>query len=136
MCEIQIVEEFKKRVHKIHSKAAIYSYDSIVNKSHWDDSDYNVLVTLDEINPNVRDIVYDIAWGIEFEYDAFISPVLTAKDELVRLSASPILQQPQAKWVTHLKKRILLLILRITILYWNIKTSECFIMWDKKGSYT
>lgn len=89
MDDIQIIEELKKNIQVVYPEVEVYFYGSRVTKTHRDDSDYDVLVVLDEVNPVSRDTVYDIAWEIGFKYDAFISPVLAEKDEFVRMSASP-----------------------------------------------
>ena len=96
MDDIQIVEELKKDIQAVFPEAEIYFYGSRVSRTHQEDSDYDVLVILDEVNPAVRSTIYNIAWEIGFKYDAFISPVLAEKDELVRLSASPFFNN-----VTH-----------------------------------
>jgi predicted nucleotidyltransferase len=89
MDDIQVIREFKARIQEVYPEADIYFYGSRVTGTHHEDSDYDVLVVLEKVNPGVRDIVYDAAWETGFRYDAFISPVLAEKRELVSLSASP-----------------------------------------------
>lgn len=89
MDDIEIVTEFKKKAQEVYPGTRVYFYGSRVSRTNRDDSDYDVLVILDEVNPVVRDIVYDIAWEVGFKYDAMISPVLAGKDEFIRMSGSP-----------------------------------------------
>jgi predicted nucleotidyltransferase len=89
MDDIQIVKELKENIRAIYPDAEIYFYGSRVTRTHQDDSDYDVLVLLKQVNPNTRDTVYDIAWETGFKYDAFISPVLAQKDEFVGMTGSP-----------------------------------------------
>jgi predicted nucleotidyltransferase len=89
MDDIQIVSELKKHVRAVFPEAEIYFYGSRVTKTHREDSDYDVLVILPEVNPTVRDRIYDIAWETGFKHDAFITPVLAEKDEFERMTASP-----------------------------------------------
>ncbi|MCX6584085.1 MAG: nucleotidyltransferase domain-containing protein [Candidatus Aminicenantes bacterium] len=89
MDDIQIVTEFKKKAQEAYPGTKVYFYGSRVSRTNRDDSDYDVLVILDEVNPVIRDNVYDIAWEVGFKYDAMISPVLAGKEEFVRLTGSP-----------------------------------------------
>ena len=89
MDDIQIVTEFKKKAQEAYPGIKVYFYGSRVNRTNRDDSDYDVLVILDEVNPVIRDIIYDIAWEVGFKYDAIISPVLARKAEFVRMTGSP-----------------------------------------------
>ena len=89
MDDIEIVEEFKKHLQEVFPEVEVYFYGSRVTGKHQDDSDYDVLVILNDVNPVSRDTVYDIAWETGFKYDAFISPVLAEKSELVTMDDSP-----------------------------------------------
>lgn len=89
MDDIQVIKELKANIRAIYPDAELYFYGSRVTKTHRDDSDYDVLVLLSDVNPVVRDSIYDIAWETGFEHDAFISPVLAKKDEFAGMSASP-----------------------------------------------
>jgi uncharacterized protein len=89
MDDIQIVSEFKKHVQQVYPKAEIYFYGSRVTRTHREDSDYDLLVILDEVTSNIRNNIYDIAWEIGFRFDVLISPVLTAKQEFLHLTGSP-----------------------------------------------
>jgi predicted nucleotidyltransferase len=89
MEDIQIVTEFKENVGAVFPEAEIYFYGSRVMQTHKEDSDYDVLVLLEEIDPAIREKIYDIAWEISFKYDVLISPVLAEKEEFSRLTASP-----------------------------------------------
>ena len=89
MNDICIVEEFKKHLQEVFPEVEVYFYGSRVTGTHQEDSDYDVLVILDDVNPVSRDMVYDIAWETGFKYDAFISPVLAEKSELAAMNDSP-----------------------------------------------
>ncbi len=84
-----MIKELKANIREIYPDAELYFYGSRVTKTHRDDSDYDVLVLLSDVNPVVRDTIYDIAWETGFEHDVFISPVLAEKDEFAGMSASP-----------------------------------------------
>jgi len=89
MEDIQIVQEFKRKVQRVYPDAEIYFYGSRVKRTHHDDSDYDLLVLLKKINPVTRKTIYDIAWGIGYKYDALIVPVLSRGDDFYPSSASP-----------------------------------------------
>lgn len=89
MDDIQVIKILKANIRSMFPDVELYFYGSRVTRTHRDDSDYDVLVLLSDINPSVRDAIYDIAWETGFEHDAFISPVLASKDEFVGMSASP-----------------------------------------------
>ncbi len=89
MEDIQIIREFKKNARDVYPDAEIYFYGSRVKRTHHEDSDYDVLVVLKEVNPSIRRKLYDIAWEIGFKYDVLIVPVLILRDDFYPLSASP-----------------------------------------------
>jgi predicted nucleotidyltransferase len=89
MKDIQIILEFKENVQRVYPDAEIYFYGSRVKKTHREDSDYDVLVLLEGVNPAVRKTIYDIAWETGFKYDALIVPVLSRRDDFYSSSASP-----------------------------------------------
>ena len=89
MDDIQVIEEFKKNLEIAFFQVEVYFYGSRVSGTHQDDSDYDVLVILDDVNPASHEKVYDIAWETGFKNDAFISPVLAENSELVIMNDSP-----------------------------------------------
>ena len=89
MEDIQIIREFKTKVQVFQPDAEIYFYGSRVRKSHREDSDYDVLVLLNEVNPVVRKKVYDAAWETGFKYDVLVAPVLSLKGEFYSATGSP-----------------------------------------------
>ena len=84
-----MIKKLKANIQAIYPDAELYFYGSRVTKIHRDDSDYDVLVLLSDVNPAVRDTIYDLAWETGFQYDAFISPVLAKKTDFSGMSASP-----------------------------------------------
>ncbi len=91
MEDIQIVREFKVKVQEIFPDAEIYFYGSRARKTHHNDSDYDVLVLLNQITPAIRKNVYDLAWETGFKYDALIAPVLSLQETFYPSTASPFL---------------------------------------------
>ena len=91
MEDIEIVKEFKKRVQGFYPDAEIYFYGSRLKKTHQEDSDYDLLVLLDDVNSTIRKEIYDIAWETGFKYDALIAPVLSTKDYFYSSNTSPFL---------------------------------------------
>jgi len=91
MKDIQIVREFKTKIHEIFPDAEIYFFGSRVKKTHQEDSDFDVLVLLKTITPAIRKAVYDIAWETGFKYDVLLAPVLSLQDAFHVSTASPFL---------------------------------------------
>ena len=89
MEDIQIVTELKRLVQEVYPESIVYFYGSRANQTNREDSDYDVLVILNEITPVIRDTIYDLAWEVGFKYSALISPVLAKKSEFTRMSGSP-----------------------------------------------
>ena len=89
MEDIQIVREFKERVQNVFQDAEIHFYGSRARKTHREDSDYDVLILLDEVTPSIRKTIYDIAWEIGYKYDALLVPVLSQKDDFYMPNNSP-----------------------------------------------
>ncbi len=97
---MQIVTEFKDRVRIVFPGADIYFYGSRVTGKHREDSDYDLLVVLGEVNSQTRNTIYDIAWEIGFAHDVFISPVLAAMEEFTHMTVSPFYNNvKQHGWV-------------------------------------
>jgi predicted nucleotidyltransferase len=91
MEDIKIAKEFKKKVLKAYPEAEIYFFGSRVNKTHRDDSDYDLLVLLEDVTPSRRKAIYDIAWETGYKYDVLIAPVLSRRDNFYPSTASPFL---------------------------------------------
>lgn len=91
MDDFNIVREFNRRVRELFPGAEIYFYGSRATRTHHEDSDYDVLVLLDDINYKIRKRVYDIAWEVGFEHEALIAPVLVPRKEFYLSSASPFI---------------------------------------------
>jgi predicted nucleotidyltransferase len=91
MTDIEIVKEFKRKILDIYPEGEIYFYGSRVDQSHRRDSDFDVLVLLDTVDPRSRDNVYDAAWEVGFKSNVLIAPVLIQKDDFYHSTASPFL---------------------------------------------
>ncbi len=91
MEDIQIVKEFKNEVLKAYPDAVVYFYGSRANRTHREDSDFDLLVLLAEVTPYTRTIIYDIAWETGFKYDVLIAPVLSRRDNFYPEAVSPFL---------------------------------------------
>ncbi len=91
MEDIQIVKEFKNEVLKAYPKAEIIFYGSRVNRTHREDSDFDLLVLLEEVTSSTRKTIYDIAWETGYKYDVLIAPVLSRMDKFYPSAASPFL---------------------------------------------
>jgi len=89
MEDIQIVREFKEKVQDFYLDAEVRFYGSRARKTHHEDSDYDILVLLEEVTPSIRKTIYDIAWEIGYKYDALLVPVLSQKDDFYMSNASP-----------------------------------------------
>ncbi len=96
---LQIVSEFRNSLREALPNTTVYFYGSRFSDTAQTDSDYDVLVLMEEITPALRDVVYDIAWEIGFRHDAFISPVLATRYEFSRLSSSPFFNSVKNKGV-------------------------------------
>ena len=91
MEDIKIAKEFKKKVQKVYPEAEIYFYGSRVKRTHREDSDYDLLVLLEDVTPARRKTIYDIAWETGYKYNVLLAPVLSRRDNFYPSTASPFL---------------------------------------------
>ncbi len=71
--------EFKTQVRTAYPEAEVYVYSHSEASIVAEDSNCDVLVMLDELNPTTFEKIYNIAWEIGLKYATFLLPLLTAK---------------------------------------------------------
>jgi predicted nucleotidyltransferase len=89
MTDIEIISSFKTAVLLLYPEAEIFFYGSRVKGKHAQDSDYDVLVVVDKLNPEIREKIYECAWETGYAFDALIAPVICEKKEFNQFSDSP-----------------------------------------------
>jgi predicted nucleotidyltransferase len=89
-----ILEEFAARVRALYPSARIWAFGSRTRADAQADSDLDVCVVLDQVSPEIRTIISDVAWEVGFDRDLLISTVLFSTEmfERGRCSASTIVQ--------------------------------------------
>jgi predicted nucleotidyltransferase len=92
MTDIKIISSFKTAVQRACPGCEIVFFGSRAKGKHAKDSDYDVLVIVGELNPEIRRKIYECAWEIGFAHDALIAPVVCEKKEFKRYSSSPFYQ--------------------------------------------
>ena len=92
MTDIKIVSSFKAAVQHACPGCEIFFFGSRVKGNHAQDADFDVLVLVDTLNPEIRLKIYECAWEIGFARDALIAPVVSEKKEFKRYSSSPFYQ--------------------------------------------
>ena len=87
-----ILEEFAGRVRALYPSARIWAFGSRTRADARADSDLDVCVVLNEVSPEIRTVISDLAWEVGFDNDLLISTVLFSTEmfERGRCSASGI----------------------------------------------
>ena len=77
----KILEEFSLRVHRRFSEARIWAFGSRVRGAAAWDSDFDVCVVVDHIDPASDKWIRKIAWEVGFENERVITTIVMDKEQ-------------------------------------------------------
>jgi predicted nucleotidyltransferase len=72
----QILEEFSEQVRHSFPNARIIAFGSRSRGDNIEESDFDICIVSDRINPEINDIIRNIAWEVGFEYERVITTVI------------------------------------------------------------
>jgi predicted nucleotidyltransferase len=86
------LEAFANRLRRRFPRAEVRAFGSRARGEGKTDSDLDVCVVLERVNPDVRAEVSDIAWEIGFDRDVVISTVVFSRQQFLHgpCSVSPL----------------------------------------------
>ncbi len=89
----QIANEFQSRLNAIAPMAAVYVFGSRARGEAAEDSDLDMFIELDTLNPELRQQIFELAWEVGFETDRIITTIVTTHEELQygAMGASPLI---------------------------------------------
>jgi len=76
-----LVERFAERVRSLFPDAVIWLFGSRARGDAQEDSDFDLLIVLGEVNPLADRQIREIAWEIGFENECVLSTVLLTREE-------------------------------------------------------
>jgi len=77
----KILNAFSARVNERFSDARIWAFGSRVRgKATWE-SDFDIFIVLNEVDPKIDRWIRDVAWEVGFENDRVITTVLLDKTQ-------------------------------------------------------
>jgi len=74
------LEDFARRVRVQFPSAQIWAFGSRVKGEATRESDLDLCVVLETMDPDIRTVISDIAWEVGFERDVIISTVVFSRD--------------------------------------------------------
>ena len=98
---LQILTEFAEKVRSEYPEAVVLAFGSCVRGTATEESDLDVCVILNEVGPEDRFAISDMAWEVGFERDLLISTVVICKDDYEKglLSVSPLVEAIRSEGV-------------------------------------
>jgi uncharacterized protein len=97
----RILQKFAEKVRLKYPEAYILAFGSRARNNASIDSDFDICVILQNVDPEDRLLISDIAWEVGFEEDIMISTIVIPQKEYENgpLSASPLVDAIRSEGV-------------------------------------
>lgn len=93
--DFQIANEFRCRLESITPVVDMGIFGSHARGDAQPDSDLDVFIKVDFLDRSLREMIYDLAWEIGFQYDRVISTFVVTEEQVKygAVGANPLLSQ-------------------------------------------
>jgi len=90
----QIAKEFQRRLSMIVAVSDIYVFGSRARGEAADDSDMDMFIELENLDSELRERIFELAWEVGFETDRVITTVVATHDQLQygAMGANPLIR--------------------------------------------
>lgn len=90
----RIAEELKRRLSAAVSLVDFRVFGSRARGDAGEDSDMDVFIEIEDVDPGIRERIMDAAWEVGFDHGMLISPLVMTRDEVERspLRSAPIVR--------------------------------------------
>jgi len=78
---LDLLKKFAVKVRSKYPEARIWAFGSYPRGTATEESDLDVCVVLNELKPEDRFVISDLAWETGFEHDILISTIVIPEDE-------------------------------------------------------
>ena len=93
-CDLTIINQFASTVRQHFPDAQIWAFGSRARGDARPDSDFDICIVVDSLNPTVKQKISHIAWEIGFNHERLITTVKYARNQFNQgpCSISPLVQ--------------------------------------------
>jgi len=77
-----IAKEFQRRLMALVPVLDLCVFGSRSRGDATEDSDMDIFIKVERINPELRQRIFDLAWEVGFERDRIISTIVATEDQL------------------------------------------------------
>jgi uncharacterized protein len=99
--QMQILKQLAKKIRSRFPEARILAFGSYARGTATEESDLDICVVLESVNPEDRLIISDMAWEVGFDHDILVSTIVIPEHEYEHgpLTHSPLIEAIRAEGV-------------------------------------
>lgn len=79
--EMEILRKIRESVKSAVADSTIVFFGSRARGNSQEHSDWDVLILVERLSPEIKDRVYDVLYDVELEHDIIIGPLILLRDE-------------------------------------------------------